>query len=260
MRVRPRLKALAKGLGRAFGLEISRATPPGPPPLPVDFSEDLSDVVKRVSPFTLTSPERIYALFTAAQYVVRAKVPGDVVECGVWRGGSVMAMAMALMKAQDTSRAIHLFDTFDGMTPPSTVDLTFSGEPAALLLQNTDRVPGSRNFWAWATREDVEANLRTTGYPFERFNIVAGDVCATLQRGSLTQPIALLHLDTDWYASIRHELDVLYPQVSEGGVVIVDDYGHWRGARLAVDEFLEKLDAFPYLHRSDYTGRLFIKR
>ena len=78
--------------------------------------------------------------------------------------------------------------------------------------------------------------LHGTGYPPERIHFVRGPVEETLPAGAPDE-IALLRLDTDWYESTRHELEHLYPRLAAGGVLLVDDYGHWEGARKAVDEY-----------------------
>jgi O-methyltransferase len=72
--------------------------------------------------------------------------------------------------------------------------------------------------------------------------------------------IALLRLDTDWYASTKHELEQLYPRLAEGGVLIVDDYGHYEGARRAVDEYFRAAGEPVLLNRIDFSGRLVIKQ
>lgn len=207
---------------------------------------------------TMTSLERMYALWSATRYIVDNELPGDFVECGVWRGGSVMLMAATLLRLGDPSRDLWLYDTFRGMTAPTGDDVqAMSGRSAAEILSEHERTPGDP-FWGMAGRDVVERNLRRTGYPFERFRVVEGDVTATLPE---TAPafIALLRLDTDWYTSTRHELEQLYPRLVRGGVLIVDDYGYWRGARKATDEFLATLHPRPLLHRIDYTGRVCVK-
>jgi len=199
---------------------------------------------------------RIHVLLWAATHA--AKLPGDFVECGVWRGGSVMLMAATLLRLGDTSRDLWLYDTFGGMTAPADEDVqAMSGRAAAEILLEHERTPDDP-FWGMAARETVERNLRRTGYPFERFRLVEGDVAATLPE-TAPAAIALLRLDTDWYASTRHELEHLYPRLVRGGVLIVDDYGYWRGARKATDELLATLRPRPLLHRIDYTGRICVK-
>ncbi|MDA0653017.1 MAG: macrocin O-methyltransferase, partial [Proteobacteria bacterium] len=96
------------------------------------------------------------------------------------------------------------------------------------------------------------------GYPFDRFNLSAGDILQTMPKAAPGK-IALLRLDTDWYESSRHELDHLYPRLESGGVLIIDDYGDWDGARLAVDEYFAQASVFPLLCRIDGTGRIAVK-
>lgn len=219
---------------------------------PPDFDEELISIVERVRPFTMTSPERIAALVHAVDYVVKASIPGDIVECGVWRGGSMMAAALRLQSLGVTDRRLHLFDTFDGMTDPVDADVDLAGGSARSQLDaDTER---SGDVWAVASQEEVAANLGTVGY--DSVSLVEGRVEDTLPPSDLAE-IAILRLDTDWYESTRHELETLYPRLSSGGVLMIDDYGHWQGARRAVDEFFEDRPVF--LSRIDYTGRLAIK-
>ncbi|HEX9983151.1 MAG TPA: TylF/MycF/NovP-related O-methyltransferase [Thermoanaerobaculia bacterium] len=207
---------------------------------------------------TMTSLERMYALWSATRHVVENGLAGDFVECGVWRGGSVMLMALTLLRHGDTSRDVWLYDTFGGMTAPSADDVqTMSGRAASDILREHPRTPDDP-FWGIAPRTGVERNLRRTGYPFERFRFVEGDVATTLPE-TAPASIALLRLDTDWYASTRQELEQLYPRLVRGGVLIIDDYGYWRGARKATDEFFSTLRPRPLLHRIDYTGRICVK-
>ena len=223
--------------------------------MPPDFDPATAAVVQEVAPFTMTSPERIAALREAVIHVCRHGIAGAIVECGVWRGGSMMAVARTLLEI-GARRDLVLFDTFAGMTRPESIDRDRGGTPAAVMLDREDMVHGAT--WAFSPLDDVQANLRSTGYPADRIRFVSGDVADTLPREA-PERIAILRLDTDWYASTRHELEQLYPRLAVGGVLIVDDYGHWEGARLAVDEFLERTAAPILLHRIDYTGRIGVK-
>ena len=225
---------------------------------PFDLEPEFLDLYELCREATMTSIERMHALWTATRYVAANGIPGALVECGVWRGGSVMLMAATLLRCGDTAREIWLYDTFDGMTEPGGDDVqAMSGRAAAEILRERARTPDDP-FWGISPREVVEHNLRRTGYPFERFRFVEGDVAVTIP-ASAPAGIALLRLDTDWYASTRHELAHLYPRLHSGGVLIVDDYGYWRGARKATDELLETLAPRPLLHRIDYTGRMCVK-
>jgi len=204
----------------------------------------------------MTSPQRIWSLLNAVKYVVGDQVPGDFAECGVWRGGSVMAMAQQLNRLNAHDRRIWLYDTYEGMTAPTERDVEAeSGVRAAELLQSTP-IDDGNNVWCVASIEDVRVNVLSTYYPADRFEFVKGDVSQTLL-SSVPDQLSLLRLDTDWYESTRISLEVLYPRLSVGGVCILDDYGHWEGARVAVDEFFG--DHRPLMHQIDYSGRIFMK-
>ncbi|HEX8174955.1 MAG TPA: TylF/MycF/NovP-related O-methyltransferase [Pyrinomonadaceae bacterium] len=207
---------------------------------------------------TMTSIERMYALYQATCYVLDRELPGDFVECGVWRGGSLMLMAYTLLSRGCTNRMIWLYDTFDGVTSPTDDDVQeMSGRPAREILGEHERTQDDP-FWGIAPRALVESNLRRTGYPMHRFRFVEGDVLKTIP-AEAPERLAILRLDTDWYKSTRHELEHLYPRLSPGGVLIVDDYGYWRGARKATDEYFQAAAASPLLNRIDYTGRICVK-
>lgn len=216
-----------------------------------DVDAEVRRIYHRVAKFTMTSPERIAAVCDAVRYVAAAKVPGAYVECGVWRGGSSMAAALGFASAGQTWRHLHLYDTFEGMSDPSAHDLRATDcAPAATLLGASEKV------WCRATIEDVAANMASTDYPFENIHLCKGMVENTLPEKAPDE-IAILRLDTDWYESTRHELETLYPRLSVGGVLIIDDYGYWAGARKAVDEYFS--DKPILLNRIDKTGRIAIK-
>jgi hypothetical protein len=225
------------------------------PPLPADADAATRAIIERVGPFTMTSPERIMAVRDAVAHVCRHGIAGAIVECGVWRGGSMMAAALTLLEFGER-RPLHLFDTFAGMPPPGTVDRDITGTAAARLLATEDRATGST--WAYSPLDDVRENVLGTGYPPELVAFVPGRVEETIPAHAPEQ-IAVLRLDTDWYESTRHELEHLYPRLTVGGLLIVDDYGHWEGARRAVDEYLAATGAKLFLARIDYTGRLAVK-
>jgi O-methyltransferase len=193
----------------------------------------------------------------AVKYVVSNKVPGAFVECGVWRGGSMMAAALTLIELGDTSRELFLFDTFEGMTPPTAADTLTDGTPASEVLRGARREDGS-SYWCVADQRDVRENMLSTHYPSPKMKLVPGKVEETIPTHA-PESIALLRLDTDWYESTRHELVHLYPRLAPHGVLIIDDYGHWQGARQAADEFFATLEVKPFMTRLDYTGRLLIK-
>ncbi len=229
---------------------------PGVGELPPDLDQDgeFKEIFTKCYPYTMTSPERIYALYQAVQYVVRNKIAGDFIECGVWKGGSAMVMAYALLKLGDTSRQIYLYDTYEGMPPPSNKDMNYKGKAARDLLEKQDKYC-KNSIWCYSSLEEVKQNLSRTHYPEDKLVFIQGKVEDTIPQTTPSE-IAILRLDTDWYESTKHELIHLYPLLTKGGVLIVDDYGHWAGAKKAVDEYFR---GSKYLARIDYTGRIVIK-
>jgi O-methyltransferase len=219
-------------------------------------------IVERALPYTMTGVDRLQGLVDAVRYVQARDLPGAFVECGVWRGGSVVAMIGVLQELGVDSRDIYLFDTFEGMTEPTEHDVS-SRDGSALddwrEAQRRDERPWGEVFGADAFDEDtVRETLLANGYPAERLHLVRGPVEETIPAAA-PDAIALLRLDTDWYESTRHELIHLYPRLAQSGVLIIDDYGHWDGARRAVDEYFAA-DAPPLLlNRMDYTGRIAVK-
>jgi O-methyltransferase len=243
---------------------LRRGRPISPPTTTVASSFDPQDaeLVVRCQPYTLASPERIVATADAVAHVVRRGIEGALVECGVWRGGSVLAMVLTLQRLGVDDRELYLCDTFTGMTAPSKED-TSAYDPPAVGTFERARANGER---AWRFlfgeevfgREQVEALLHATGYPAERIHFVVGPVEETIP-AQAPERVAVLRLDTDWYVSTKHEMEHLYPRLSRGGVLIVDDYGHWQGARQAVDEYFDATHEPLLLARTDYTGRMGVK-
>lgn len=225
--------------------------------LPADFDKATVATYNRVKPYTMTTPERIASLVNAVNYLVKNNIAGDFVECGVWRGGSTMAAIDTLINAKDTSREIYLYDTFEGMSEPTEADKVFTGTTADELMNTTEKEDPT-SVWCYSALEEVQQNVGTLKYPSEKVHYVKGKVEDTIP-GTMPGKIALLRLDTDWYESTAHELKYLYPLLVQGGVIIIDDYGHWEGARKAVDEYIENEKLRLLLNRIDYTGRIGIK-
>ena len=161
-----------------------------------------------------------------------------------------MLMAQVLLARGNAYRDIHLFDTFTGMTEPTDEDrIAWNGKSVRERFKRFD---------SWAVDlPEVERNLGLTRYPSERLHFVKGDVLETLD-GEVPERIALLRLDTDWYESTRKELETLYPALVSGGILILDDFGHFEGARKAVEDYFANRPR-PFLTRVDYTGRVGIK-
>ena len=248
-----KLKSLFKNFLNSIGLDLVRYQTTSF--FPIDFNETDIDIIKKVQPFTRTSSERIYALSNAIRYIVNNQIPGDIVECGVWKGGSMMAAMLTLIDLGKADQNIYLFDTFEGMTEPSKKDISIEGKIALNVFTEKQE---NEEKWECSSLNEVKSAVYSTGYNQEKIHFVKGKVEDTLPKFA-PECISLLRLDTDWYESTRHELIHLFSRISKGGVIIIDDYGHWKGAREAVDEYIQENNIKILLNRIDYTGRIGIK-
>jgi hypothetical protein len=245
-----------RGLFRIFGYQLVHVSKPKSIRIVEASDYDLETIVFSQK-YSMQSQERLWALINATRYIVSSSIPGVFVECGVYRGGSAIAIARTLMNMGCIDRDIYLFDTFDGMTNPSDADFEIGSNISAKeLLANAPKGEGG-NVWAHASSAEVLNALITVGYPQAKIHLVVGDVAQTL-KAAIPKQICLLRLDTDWYESTRIELERLVPQISKGGVMIIDDFGHWDGARRAVTEYLKAENINRMLQYIDYTGRLII--
>src|SRR5579871_5943571 len=144
-----------------------------------DFGLDRETIIQRVRNYTMTSTERINYLISAVHYITVNKLPGPIVECGVWKGGSMMTAALTLLKMGDTSRDLYLYDTFDGMPGPDDIDVRYDGEPASNILAGSEKTT-ENVYWAYSPIDAVKCNLLSTGYPEERLHFIKGKVEDTI--------------------------------------------------------------------------------
>lgn len=251
-----RINSLIKGLIQRCGYELNRLDRHAD--LPHDFDTLTRDIYPLVREFTMTSPERVQGLIQAVRYLAEHHINGAIVECGVWRGGSMMAVLHTLLRFNDTDRDIYLFDTFEGMVAPTEEDVSYHGKSATEKFEET-RITADSSNWCKASLADVKTNIAGCAYPSNKIHFVKGRVEQTLFSQQLPEKIALLRLDTDWYESTKLGLEVLYPLLCSSGVLIIDDYGHWQGARKAVDDYLQGHQAKILLNRMDSTGRIAVK-
>ncbi len=221
------VRALEAALKRARA-EPPKAAPeakPSPKPtietFPRDYDEDYCDIIRAVRPYTMTGNDKLHALISATKYVSRYDVPGAIVEFGAWRGGDMKAVTLALAAADDFSRDLYLYDTFEGLTAaPETVNPGPAVAPVASL-------------------EDVQERFATGRYPQDKIHLIKGSAEETIP-GQLPEQISILRLDSDWYQSTEHELKHAYDRLVSGGVLMIDDYGWRQGSRNATEQFLER--------------------
>lgn len=250
---KPFRKLLDPLLARA-GYKLDRLAPRS---YPVEFDDADRDIVAHVAgnELSMASPERLFATLLACKHVCRYDIPGDFVECGVWRGGNAM-LAADVFRRLSPERRTYCFDTYAGMTEPTAADVTRGGSDAAKQFREMARA--DHNDWCYASLEEVQGNFRRRGLDGAVF--VKGDVAQTLRAPqSVPARISVLRLDTDWYESTKLELEILYPRLQPGGILIVDDYGYWGGSRKAVDEYFSSVAARPFFHYVDHTARVGIK-
>jgi len=216
------------------------------------IDDEFGLIYQKCSKYTVTTKMSLYALYKAVKYIAKSKIAGDIVECGVWKGGSAMVIAYALIDMNEIDRKIYLYDTFTGMTEPTKEDIAIPNKASAINKWNKNKF----NDWETIPLQEAKENILSTGYPEKNLIFIKGDVQDTLLE-TKHEKISLLRLDTDWYESTMQELVHLYPSLSERGVLIIDDYGYWAGSKKATDDFLE--DKQILLNRIDQTGRIGIK-
>ena len=238
---------------RRAGYEVlSLHRPAASSSLPYDYSPDECATYARVRPFTLTSADRVVSLIRAVQYVVASEIPGALVECGVWKGGSAMAMALTLQQLH-ADRDVFLYDVFGKVPAPVAAD----GDAVAQEWRRYDQ--GISQSWPLIdSLSTVRTTMACNGCDLSRICFIPGRVEDTIPEHA-PDTIALLRLDTDFYESTRHELQHLYPRLSPGGILIIDDYVPFPGCRKAVDEYLSERHLHVFLNRIDADARLIVK-
>lgn len=232
-----------------FGYHISRIQNKA-------YSKQVREIFKIVSPYTLTKLDTIQSLIDSVKYIIKNNVEGDFIECGVWKGGSIMTMIKTLQELNVSDREIFLYDTFSGMSKPTSEDIASDGRIAPDLYagitgemrRENDAVP----------LDKVQRNISSLNYDENKIHYVKGKVEDTLSNNN-HKKIALLRLDTDWYESTKCELELLFPKLVKGGILIIDDYGDWNGSKKATKEYLKKNNIKMMLHRLPGNERIGIK-
>jgi O-methyltransferase len=253
---------LIKSLNNIFSAPATKAAPVNTDPAPINFPVEFSEPDKYIARYvmerelTVVGKENLFSTLLACKYVSAANIPGDFVECGCYRGGNGIVAADVFQRL-DQKRKIWLYDTFAGMTRPGQYDFSnHDGSPVLGHFLNQQRE--THNEWVYASLPEVKNNFQNAGFLNDNVKFIQGDVLETLSAANnLPDKIAVMRLDTDWYESTKIELEVLYPRLSVGGILVIDDYGHYASAKKAVDEYFQ--DMRPYFQYIDYTARIAIK-
>ena len=253
------LKHMAIKSVRAMGFDLQRRTDKFDN-IAVELEPEEVEIVRYVfeSGYTMTSVPRLVNTLKSCRYAVENNIPGDFVECGVWRGGNGI-LAKKVFERMGSKKKVWMYDTFAGMTEPTKLDVEARSRASAKPTYNANQM-ATHNEWCYASLEDVKENCRKSGVDLDSIHFIEGDVGETLARNeNLPTRICVLRLDTDWYESTKTELGILYPLVSKKGVLIIDDYGFWEGSRKAVDEYFDQMPLKPLFYVVDTTARSAIK-
>ena len=222
---------------------------------PIEADIEIKKLVNLSSKFSMTGKKRMYLLSQAIMNVKNNNLEGDFVECGVWQGGNILLYNL-LNNHYNLKKLIFAYDTFDGMPTPQKIDFTHNGTSAHKLMNMSERIDGKNDIHCIASLNLVKKNILKYSN-LNSIKFVEGEVEKTLlNEENLPKKISILRLDTDFYSSTKKELEILYPRLVSGGVCIIDDYGYWRGARKAVDEYFGDQK---WLHIVDQTCRYLIK-
>jgi O-methyltransferase len=253
------IKKTIKSVFQSMGFELRRSSADGHV-MPVELASAEKKIIDYVmdNQLTMVSYERLWGTLMACKYAIEREVEGDFVECGVWRGGNAI-LAAEMFKLYEVDKKVWLFDTFKGMTSPTSLDVqATNGEAAISNYLVNER--GTHNEWCYASLRDVKNNFEKKDLLSENIVFIEGDVCQTLSdKDNIPSKISILRLDTDWYDSTKKELEVLYPKIAIGGCLIIDDYGHWSGSKLATDEYFKTHNNRPFLQYTDAAGRMAVK-
>ncbi len=226
-------------------------------PIPEANSYERAIISKALN-FSMTNELRAWSLIQAIKYIINNNIEGDFVECGVYKGGNLLIFKNFKDKFK-LNKSIYGYDTFEGMSAPISIDKRLSdNESAETILSQEDKHNSNKsNFWCYASINEVKKNLDINNN-LDQINLIKGKVETTLkQKINLPNKISILRLDTDFYESTKIELEILYPLLSDKGVLIIDDYGYWKGAKKAVDEYFKNKNV--WFHYIDHDCRLLIK-
>ena len=248
-------KKLVKKVFIIFGYRLFKITK-DENNLPVEIEDNIKDIIKVCSKYSMTGEKRMYLLSEAIKEVKRQNLEGDFLECGIWKGGNII-LFKKLNILYNLKKNIYAYDTFEGMPASNEFDKDYNENFASDLMSKEEKNSNLNNIHCYSPYEEVVNNI-SKYVEVSNIKFIKGKVEETLLENiNIPKKISILRLDTDFYSSTKIELEVLYNRLVKGGILIIDDYGHWKGARKAVDEFFNGKE---WLHYVDYTCRYIIKK
>ena len=218
-----------------------------------EATEEELKIIDNFTESSLTTKANLWSIIQSLKYLDNNNIDGDVVECGVYKGGT-LAMILRFLNNLKISRKIYGYDKFEeGLRyiKLTSHDKTIKGE--SFLDFSNDNIH----------KNDKQKNFNPIKYlpEIESDNVilVKGDIHETLTKEkNIPKNIAFLRMDTDFYSSTKTQLEILFPRLVNGGVLHIDDYGTCPGVKKAVDDYFQSESI--WLHRVDYTCRLLIKK
>jgi len=220
----------------------------------MDTNSELS--INTSSEYTFKSKLEMWTVVCCLRNIVNQKIDGDIVETGVWKGGTLI-LVKKILEDCNVKKKIIGFDTFEeGFQKPGELDkkIRYGFKEKGNLYNKTF------NYKKFETSSltNTLSNIRKNCKDVEELYLIKGKIEDTLEKENIKK-ISLLMLDTDYYESTKFALEKLYDKVSQNGIIYIDDYGNWKGAKQAVDEFFKKKKINPFLIRTSSASRIFIK-
>ena len=242
-----KIKDFINSIFGIFGLRISKILP-----RIVEMSEEEREIIKIAKKYSMTTEIRMWALINSIKKVDYEKIEGDIVECGIWKGGNIILINKLLKKIK-LNKKIYCYDTFEGMISTDKIDKEISSGRSSLQI-----IKDHEYYKCESLLKETKKNISKNFDDINNIYFIKGRVEDTLtEEKNIPDKISICRLDTDYYSSTKIELEVLYPRLVPGGFLIIDDYGHWSGCKKAVDEYFK--DKFVMMHYVDYACRLIIK-
>ena len=222
----------------------------------VEASENDLNEFKKIDSISLTSYPNRWSLLQSLNHICENNVEGDIVETGVYKGANLILINNFLYR-HNLEKRIYAYDTYSGQPEPSEKDYDIKGTK---MTDKFDDYKKKNIIPVFCSLKEVKNNIsKYSNHDLSKITFIKGKVEETLiDEKNIPKKISLLRLDTDFHDSIKKSLEILYPKLNNGGVLIIDDYGHFKGAQIAVDNFFQNKKNI-WMHRVDYTCRLIIK-
>jgi O-methyltransferase len=252
------IKFIFKKILALFNLEIINKKFHPTKWIPVEINNTEIKIINHCKKYSMTGELRMSVLINLVKLINKKKIKGDFVECGVWRGGNIILFEKLIEYLSIKDKMIYGYDTFEGMTTPSKFDIYQNNKSAKFLMSKEKKIHNlEHTIHAICSLDQVKKNIKESA-KINNIKLIKGDVAKTLKNNkNVPKKISILRLDTDFYESTKIELEILYPRIQNGGVLIIDDYGEWKGSKKAVDEYFK--NKMPFFHIVDQSCRYLIK-